>query len=66
MLLSSTDYRAKAAEYRDRAKASHDTAEISEYRKLARTFGELADNAAWMEENPEQRIHPAIASDDGA
>jgi hypothetical protein len=64
-MFSSKDYRAKAAEYRDRARASCDTAEISAYRKLGRTFGELADNAAWMEVNPEKRIHPAMASDDG-
>jgi hypothetical protein len=57
-MFNSKDYRAMAAEYQNRARASHNADEISEYRKLERTFSELADNAAWMEENPEQRIHP--------
>jgi hypothetical protein len=56
-MFNSKDYRAKAAEYQNRARASHDADEIREYRKLERTFSELADNAAWMEENPEKRIH---------
>jgi hypothetical protein len=57
---SSKEYRGKAAEYQNRARSSHNANEITEYRKLARTFTELADNAEWMEENPEQRIHPVI------
>jgi hypothetical protein len=57
-MFSSKDYRAKAAEYQNRATASLNANEISEYRKLQRTFTELADNAAWMEENREERIHP--------
>jgi hypothetical protein len=59
-MLNSKDYRAKAAEYQNRAKASHNATEIREYRKLERTFSELAENAAWMEQNPEKRIHPVI------
>jgi hypothetical protein len=57
-MFNSKDYRAKAAEHQNRARGSHNTDEISEHRTLERTFSELADNAAWMEENPEQRIHP--------
>jgi hypothetical protein len=58
-MFNSKDYRAKAAEHQNRARGSHNTDEISEHRTLERTFSELADNAAWMEENSEQRIHPA-------
>jgi hypothetical protein len=58
-MFNSKDYRgAKAAEHQNRARASHNADEISEHRKLERTFSELADNAAWMEENTRQRIHP--------
>ena len=57
-MFNSRDYRAKAAEHQNCARASRNADEISEYRKLERTFSELADNAAWMEENPEQRIYP--------
>jgi hypothetical protein len=57
-MFNSNDYRAKAAEYQTRARASHNANEIREYKKLERTFSELADNAAWMEQNPEKRIHP--------
>ena len=57
-MFNSNDYRAKAAEYQNRARASHNADEIHEYRQLERTFRELADNAAWMEQNPEKRIHP--------
>ncbi len=57
-MFNSKDYRAKAAEHQNRARASHNADAISEFRKLERTFSELADNAKWMEENPEQRIHP--------
>jgi hypothetical protein len=57
-MFNSNFYRAKAAEHRNRARASHNVDEISEFRRLERTCNELADNAAWMEENPEQRIHP--------
>jgi hypothetical protein len=58
-MFNSNDYRAKAAAYQNRAKASHNADEIREYGKLERTFSELADNAAWMEQNLEKRIHPS-------
>jgi hypothetical protein len=48
-MFNSNDYRARAAAIAN---------ERREYRKLERTFNELADNAAWMEQHPEQRIHP--------
>ena len=57
-MFNSKDYRAKAAEHQNRARASDNADEISEHRKLERMFSELADNAAWMEENLGQRIHP--------
>ena len=57
-MFNSKDYRAKAAEYQNRARTPDNADEIREYGKLERTLSELADNAAWMEQNPEKRIHP--------
>jgi hypothetical protein len=57
-MFSSKDYRAKAVEYQNRTRTSENANEIREYSQLERTFSELADNAAWMEQNPEKRIHP--------
>jgi hypothetical protein len=49
-MLNSQHYRAKAAEYQDRASTTDNLEEI-------RDFGELADNAEWMEKNSEKIVH---------
>jgi hypothetical protein len=50
-MFNSQQYRIKAAEYQNRASKTHNPNEIREFEHLARTFGELADNAEWMEQN---------------
>jgi hypothetical protein len=56
-MLNSQHYRAKAAEYQDRASATDNLDEIREFKNLERTFGELADNAEWVEKNSEKIVH---------
>ena len=57
-MFNSQQYRTKAAEYQDRASKTDKPDEIREFKKLERTFGELADNAEWMEQNADQLVHP--------
>jgi len=56
-MFNSQQYRTKAAEYQDRASKTGKPDEIREFKKLERTFGELADNAEWMEQNADQLVH---------
>jgi hypothetical protein len=49
-MFNSKDYRAKAAEHQNRARASHNADEISEHRKLERTFS--AVNVREIDEFP--------------
>ena len=56
-MFNSQDYRAKAAEYHNRASKTQNSNEIREFKALERTFGELADNAQWMEQNPDKIVH---------
>ena len=56
-MLNSQHYRAKAVEYQDRASTTDNLEEIREFKSLERTFGELADNAEWMEKNSEKIVH---------
>jgi hypothetical protein len=56
-MLNAQHYRAKEAEYQDRARTTDNLDEIREFKNLERTFGELADNAEWMEKNSEKIVH---------
>ena len=56
-MLNSQHYRAKAVEYQDRASTTDNLDEIRKFKSLERTFGELADNAEWMEKNSEKIVH---------
>jgi hypothetical protein len=56
-MFNSQQYPTKAAEYRNRASKTDNPSEIREFKHLDRTFGELADNAEWMEKNSDQRVH---------
>ena len=47
-MFTAQQYRAKAAEYTDLAKATHKPAEVREYEALERSFTTLADNAQWL------------------
>ena len=56
-MFNSQQYPTKAAEYRNRASKTDNPNEIREFKNLERTFGELADNAEWMELNSDQIMH---------
>lgn len=56
-MFSSRRYRAKAAEYGERGRASDVTSEILEYRGLARRLAEWADNEETAENRSKQRPH---------
>jgi len=57
-------YRAKAAEYTDRALATHNPAEVREFEALERSFTTLADNEQWLADNHDHTVHAGKA--DGA
>jgi hypothetical protein len=44
-------YRAKATEYRELQSVANDPNAVREFRRLERSFTELADNAQWMIDN---------------
>jgi hypothetical protein len=50
-------YRARAAEYSDLIKGTDKPDEIREYQRLEHSFTELADNADWMANNSDKRVH---------
>ena len=50
-MFNSQHYRSKAAEYQNRASNTYNPNEIREFKNLEKTFGELADNEEWMEQN---------------
>jgi hypothetical protein len=54
-MFSSKRYRAKAAEYGERGRASDVTSEILEYRGVARRLAEWADNEESAENRSKQR-----------
>jgi rubrerythrin len=56
-MFSSKQYRAKATEYAERGNKTEAPNEIGEYRDLARTFAEMADNEKWVEDNYEKLLH---------
>jgi len=64
-MFNSEQYRAKATEYQNRASKTDNPDEIRKYKNLERTFGELAENAEWMEQNSHQLVHaPCSGIDD--
>ena len=50
-------YRAKAREYADWAKATISPKEAHEFRMLEQTFTTLADNEQWLAENHDKTVH---------
>jgi hypothetical protein len=56
-MYNSEQYRAKAAEYEQRAGKTDIASEIRELKDLERSFRELADNEAWVEQNFEKIVH---------
>ena len=61
-MLSSKQYRAKAAEYAKRGRNTEVPNEILEYKNLGRRFTEMADNEEWVERNFKKTLH--ASSDD--
>jgi hypothetical protein len=56
-MFTSEQYRAKAAEYVERAKSTGTPNETLEYHNLALRFSELADNQNWVERNSKNLLH---------
>jgi len=50
-------YRAKAAEYRELAKAANGPDEAREFRQHERSFTVLADNEQWLADHHDQTVH---------
>jgi hypothetical protein len=54
-------YRAKAAEYKERADTATTSNEKRELQNLERSFRTLADNEQWLSDNHEKTVHaPAV------
>jgi hypothetical protein len=70
-MFNSKDYRAKAAEYQNRARTSDNADEIREYGKLERTFSELAEMRHGWRKIPDsvsiqrKEPNPSPENDDG-
>jgi hypothetical protein len=52
-------YRAKAKEYSNLARAANNPDDLSEFQKLERSYAELADNAQWAIDNYDNTLHGA-------
>ena len=59
-MFNSEQYRAKAAEYQERARKADISSEIRQFKNLERTFRELADNEEWVEQNFEKIVHGPV------
>ena len=49
-------YRAKAMEYAKLTRIANGPIEVREYRRLERSFTDLADNAQWITENLDKMV----------
>jgi hypothetical protein len=50
-------YRAKAAEFTELARAGNGPDEVREFQKLERSFTALADNEQWLADNHDKAVH---------
>jgi hypothetical protein len=57
-MFTAEQYRAKAIEYSNLAGIANSPNEVSEFRRLERSFTELADNAQWVTDNRNKMVHP--------
>jgi len=64
-MFSSEQYRAKAAEYKERGKKTDAPNEILEFSNLQRTFTEMADNEKWVEQNYQHIVHGSGSDQEG-
>jgi hypothetical protein len=60
-MFTARQYRAKAIAYSNLVKIANGPNELREYRRLERSFNELADNAQWLTEN-RSKTEPSTAS----
>jgi len=60
-MFTAEQYRAKAIEYSTLVGTANSPNEVSEFRRLERSFTELADNAQWVSDN-HNKIVPAAQS----
>ena len=58
-------YLARAVEYSQLVKIAKSPAEVREFKRLERTFTELADNAQWAADNYDKTLHATSGSDWG-
>jgi hypothetical protein len=56
-MFTTDHYRAKATEYAKLSKIANGASEAREYRRLERSFTELADNAKWVTDNRDNMVH---------
>jgi hypothetical protein len=59
VMFTSQEYRAKAAEYAELAKAASSPDERDEFHKLEQSFTQLADNEQWVTDHHDQILHAA-------
>jgi hypothetical protein len=55
-------YRAQAVEYSQLVKIAKSPTEVREFKRLERTFTELADNAQWAVDNHDSTLHATSGS----
>jgi hypothetical protein len=58
-MFTTEQYRAKAIEYSNLVGMANSPNEMSEFRRLERTFTELADNSQWVTDNHNKIVSPA-------
>jgi hypothetical protein len=58
-MFTAEQYRAKAIEYSRLLRIANGADETREYRRLERSFTELADNAQWLSDNYGKTAHAA-------
>jgi hypothetical protein len=56
-MYTAEEYRARALEYSRLVKIAKSPTEVTEFRRLERTFTKLADNAQWAADNYKKALH---------
>jgi len=57
-MFTAEQYRAKAIEYSNLVRTANDPDEVSDFRRLERSFTELAENAQWISDNHNKVVPP--------
>jgi hypothetical protein len=61
-MFTAEQYRAKANEYSTLVGTANSPNEVSEFRRLERSFNELANNAQWAIDNHNKMVSPALST----